>query len=147
MAMVKWDPMRELQVMQERMNRLLESSRKLGGEPGEEGVWQPPTDIYEDEREVVVKMEIPEVDREDVQIRIEENVLIIEGERKLEQEEKRHKYHRIECIYGPFRRTFALPATVDQDKVSATCDRGMLTVVLPKKSEDGPRQIDVETHP
>ena len=147
MAMVKWDPLQELRIMQDRMNRLLESSRKLGGETVEEGVWQPPTDIYEDDHEVVVKMEIPEMDREDVQVRIEEDVLIIQGERKLEQEEKRHNYHRIECFYGTFRRTFAMPATVDRDNMIVNCDKGMLKVVLPKKAEDRLRQIDVETHP
>jgi HSP20 family protein len=143
MAMVKWDPLRELRVMQDQMHRLLESSRNLAGEPLEEGAWQPPVDIYEDDREVVVKMEVPEVDQKDIQVRIEENVLIIQGERTLEREEKKHNYHRIECFYGSFRRTFALPASVDQDKVAAHCDRGMLKIVLPKKLESEPRQIDV----
>ena len=109
MAMVKWDPLRELRLMQDRMNRLLDSSRNLGGELLEEGAWQPPVDIYEDDRE-----------------------------------EKKHNYHRIECFHGNFRRSFALPASVDQDKVIANCDRGMLKVVLPKRAESKPRQIDVE---
>lgn len=147
MAMVKWDPMQELRVMQDRMNRLLESSRNLGGELLEEGLWQPPADIYEDDREVVVKMEVPEVDRKDIHVQIEENILVIQGERKLEREEKKHNYHRIECFYGPFRRTFALPTSVDQDKVVANCDKGMLKVLLPKKAEARPRSIKVEMKP
>ena len=144
MAMVKWDPLRELRVMQDQMSRLLDSSRNLGGELLEEGAWQPPVDIYEDDREVVVKMEVPEVDQKDIQVQIEDNILIIHGERKLEREEKKHNYHRIECFYGNFRRTFALPASVDQDKVVAHCDKGMLKIVLPKRAESKPRQIDVE---
>jgi HSP20 family protein len=144
MAMVKWDPLRELRLMQDRMNRLLDSSRNLGGELLEEGAWQPPVDIYEDDREVVVKMEVPEVDQKDIQVQIEDNYLIIQGERKLDREEKKHNYHRIECFHGNFRRTFALPASVDQDKVIANCDRGMLKVVLPKRAESKPRQVDVE---
>jgi HSP20 family protein len=144
MAMVKWDPLRELRVMQDQMSRLLDSSRNLGGEPLEEGLWQPPVDIYEDDQEVVVKMEVPEVDQKDIQVQIEDNILIIHGERKLEREEKKHNYHRIECFYGNFRRTFALPASVDQDKVVANCDKGMLKIVLPKRAESKPRQIDVE---
>jgi HSP20 family protein len=147
MAIVKWDPLRELRLMQDQMTRLLDSSRNFGGEPLEEGLWQPPVDIYEDDREVVVKMEVPEVDQKDIQVQIEDNILIIHGERKLEREEKKHNYHRIECFYGNFRRTFALPASVDQDKVVAHCDKGMLKIVLPKRAESKPRQIDVEIKP
>lgn len=147
MAMVKWDPLRELRAMQDQMSRLLESSRKLGGETLEEGGWQPPADIYEDGHEVVVKMEVPEVDQKDIDVQIEDNVLVIQGERRLEREEKKHNYHRIECFYGNFRRTFALPASIDQDKVVANCDKGMLKIVLPKKAEAKPRQIDVEMNP
>jgi HSP20 family protein len=144
MAMVKWDPLRELRLMQDRMNRLLDSSRNLGGELLEEGAWQPPVDIYEDDREVVVKMEVPEVDQKDIQVQIEDNILIIHGERKLEREEKKHNYHRIERSYGTFRRSFSLPATVDQGEVSATCEKGVLKVVLPKKGAGQPRHIEVE---
>jgi HSP20 family protein len=146
MAIVKWDPMRELQLMQEQMNRLFEMSRERSlGEPLlEEGIWQPPVDIYEDDQEVVVKMEVPEVEQKDVDVQIEDALLIIQGERKLEREEKKHNYHRIERCYGHFRRTFTLPATVDQARVSATCNKGVLKVVLPKKSPRSSKQIEVE---
>ena len=145
MAIVKWDPQRELRMMQEQMNRLFESSRERSfGEPFEEGLWQPPVDIYEDDREVVVKMELPEVDMEDIEVQIEDHTLVIRGERKLECEEKKQNYHRIERSYGLFRRTFALPATVDQEATRATCDRGVLKVVLPKKKPSTPRQIEVK---
>ncbi len=145
MAIVKWDPMHELRMMQERMNRLFDLSRdRTFGEPLEQGVWQPPVDIYEDEHEVVVKMELPEVKQEAIDVQIEDHTLIITGERKLECEEKKQNYHRIERSYGPFRRTFSLPATVDEDKTRASCDHGVLKVVMPKKSGGRPKQISVE---
>lgn len=145
MAIVKWDPLRELRAMQEQMNRLFEMSRdRTFGEPFEQGLWQPPVDIYEDDREVVVKMEVPEIEQKDIDVHIEEGTLIIQGERKLEREEKKHNYHRIERSYGSFRRSFSLPATVDQGEVRATCEKGVLKVVLPKKAVVKPRQIEVE---
>lgn len=145
MAIVKWDPLRELRMMQDQMNRLFDLSRERGlGDPLEEGFWQPPVDIYEDEHEVVVKMELPEVDQQDIEVQIEDNSLVIRGERKLEREEKRQNYHRIERSYGPFRRTFTLPADVDQEQTRANCDRGVLKVVMPKKDAPRPRQIEVQ---
>jgi len=144
MAIVKWDPLRELHMMQEQMNRLFEMSRdRTFGEPFEQGLWQPPVDIYEDEREVVVKMEVPEVEQREIDVQIEEGMLIIQGERKLEREEKKQNYHRIERCYGPFRRSFSLPASVDQNQVIASCEKGVLKVVLPKKAEGQPRHIEV----
>lgn len=143
MAMVKRDPLGELRNMQEEMNRLFELSRaRLCGEPLEEGVWQPPTDIYEDDREVVVKMELPEVDQEDINVRLEENRLIVQGERRLDREERKQNYFRIERAYGAFRRAFALPGDIDQDGIAASCERGVLKIVIPKK-EGGGRQIEV----
>ena len=115
MGMVKWDPLQELGAMQERMNRLFELSRgRVYGTPLAAGAWQPTVDIYEDDAEVVVKMELPEVDQKDVDVRSEEQTLVIEGERRLEREEARHNYLRIERSYGPFRRTFSLPANFDE---------------------------------
>ncbi len=145
MAIVKWDPLRELRAMQEQMNRLFEMSRdRTFGEPFEQGLWQPPVDIYEDDSEVVVKMEVPEIDQKDIDVHVEESTLIVQGERKLEREEKKQNYHRIERSYGTFRRSFSLPATVDQERISATCERGVLKLVLPKKSAARTRQIEVE---
>jgi len=145
MAMVKSDPMQELKLMQERMDRLFDMSRGCSfGEPLEAGVWQPPVDIYEDDCEVVVKMEVPEVEQKDIDLHIEGDTLIIQGERKLEKEEKRQNYHRIERCYGTFRRSFVLSASVDQDQVSASCNHGVLKVVLPKKVAGEPRQIDID---
>ena len=145
MTISKWDPMRELRAMQEQMNRLLEMSRDRSlDEPFEEGQWQPPADIFEDEREVVIKLEIPGLDQKDIEVQIEDNTLVISGERTLENADQRQNYHRVERHYGPFRRTFALPATVDQERTRASCEKGILRVVLPKQSTPEPRQIEVK---
>jgi HSP20 family protein len=145
MAIVNPDPMLELKLMQEKMDRLFDLSRAGSfGEPLEAGVWQPAVDIYEDDREVVVKMELPEVEQKDIDLHIEGNTLIIQGERKLEREEKLQNYHRIERCYGTFRRSFVLSASVDQEKVRATCNQGVLKVVLSKKNHGEARQIDIE---
>jgi HSP20 family protein len=144
MAVVKHDPLMELRIMQEEMNRLFNSSRaRIGGEGFETGIWEPVADIYEDDREVVVKMELPEVAREDIDIHIEENVLIIQGERKLEREEKKHNYHRIERCYGPFRRTFSLPGGLSREDVRVCCEQGVLKVMLPKKGVSTSRALEV----
>lgn len=141
MAMVKKDPLGELRTMQEEMNRLFDLSRaRLCNEPLEDGLWQPPTDIYEDRNEIVVKMELPEVDQEDIDVSLEENRLIIQGERR--QEERRQNYFRIERAYGPFRRAFVLPADIDQDRIAAVCERGVLKIVLPKKEGEEARRIE-----
>ncbi len=145
MAIVKWDPLRELRIMQEQMNRLFEQSRERNaGEPFEEGGWMPPVDIYEDAAEVVVKMELPEVAPEDIEVQIEGNNLIISGERKLEREGSKQNYHRIERGYGRFRRTFSLPSGVASEGTRASCESGVLKVVLPKLDEAAPRQITVK---
>jgi HSP20 family protein len=144
MAMVKWDPWSELRAMQERMQRLLEmSGERAGSEPFEQGFWQPAADIYEDDLEVVVKMEVPEVDQENIDVRIEDHALIVEGTRRLEWEGKTPNYQRIERGYGKFRRVFALPVAIDDDRVSARCERGVLKIVLPKKVPGAPRQIEI----
>lgn len=145
MAMMKWDPLQELRSMQQQMEQLLEQTRQRAlGEPLEPGLWQPAVDIFEDEREVVVKMEVPEIEQKDIDVQIEGDNLIISGERRLEREENRQNYHRIERSYGPFRRTFALPAAVDQGLIRASIESGVLKVVLPKRGSGLPRQIEVQ---
>lgn len=144
MTIVKWDPWPELRAMQDQMDRLLEKSKdRAAGEPLEQGSWQPSVDIYEDDHEVVVKMEVPEVEQDDIDVQIEEHTLVIQGVRRLEKEEKKENYQRIERSYGNFRRVFALPAAVDADRISARCDKGVLKVVLPKKNQGKPRQIEI----
>jgi HSP20 family protein len=109
-----------------------------------EGVWQPPVDIYEDDHSVVIKAEIPDVDQKDIDIRIENNTLTLRGERKHASEVKKENYYRVERYFGHFQRSFSLPSSIDQEKVQAACDKGILTITLPKRAEKKPKQISVE---
>ena len=145
MAIVRYNPFRELRTMQEQMNRLLDLAwNREAGEELKEGVWQPSVDIYEDEESVVIKAEVPDIDQKDIEVRIEDNTLMLKGERKLDQSIQKENYHRVERYYGPFQRSFSLPATIDQEKIKANCERGVLTIVLPKREEKRPKQITVE---
>ncbi len=145
MAIVKYNPFRDLRAMQEQMNRLLDMAwNREVGEELREGIWQPPVDIYEDESTVVIKAEVPGVDQKEIDIRIEDNTLTIRGERKHSQEVKKENYHRVERFYGTFQRSFSLPHTINQEKVKATCEQGVLTITLPKREEKKPKQINVE---
>jgi HSP20 family protein len=146
MALVKYNPLRELRSMQEQMNRLLNVSwnHDLTGEDIREGLWQPSVDIYETEDSIVIKAELPDVDQKDIEVRIEDNTLTLKGERKHEGEVKKENYHRIERYFGSFQRSFSLPTNIYQDNVSASCDKGVLTITLPKKEDTKPKQIKVE---
>src|ERR1035438_5411174 len=146
MALVKYNPLRELRGMQEQMNRLLNISwnHDLAGEDIKEGLWQPAVDIFETEDSIVIKAELPDVDQKDIEVRIEDNTLTLKGERKHGSEVKKENYHRIERYFGTFQRSFSLPANIQQDNVSATCERGVLTITLPKREETRPKQIKVD---
>ena len=145
MAIVKYNPLRDLRAMQEQMNRLLDLAwNREGGEDLREGVWQPAVDIYEDEGSVVIKAELPGIDQDDIEIRIEDSTLTLKGERKHDQTIKKENFHRVERYYGSFQRSFSLPHTIDQEKVRASCEKGVLTITLPKREETKPKQIKVE---
>lgn len=146
MALVKHNPLRELRSMQDQMNRLLNLSwnNDLAGEDIKEGIWQPPVDIYETEDSIVIKAELPDVDQREIDVRIEDNTLTIRGERKHDDDVKKENYHRIERFFGTFQRSFSLPTTIQQDNVSAVCERGVLTITLPKKTETRPKQINIQ---
>jgi HSP20 family protein len=146
MALVKYNPLRELRTMQDQMNRLLNLSwnHDLPGEDIKEGLWQPAVDIYETEDSIVIKAELPDVDQKDVDVHIEDNTLILKGERKHGSEVKKENYHRIERYFGTFQRSFSLPGTIDQEQVAAACDKGVLTITLPKKEETKPKQINIQ---
>jgi HSP20 family protein len=143
-AMNKWDTLRDLFSIQERVNRLFEDA--LGGmeasEEGAAGTWSPVVDIYETEQDFVVEAELPEVRQADIQIKIQDNTLTIEGERKF-QGPMTEGYHRIERSHGRFSRAFLLPALVDQESIKATLKDGILQIVLSKKSNALPRQITI----
>jgi HSP20 family protein len=103
----------------------------------------PPVDVYEDEHNITLKVEVPGIDEKDIDVRVENNVLTVHGERKFEKEEKEENFRRVERQYGSFTRTFTLPSTVDAEKVQADYEKGILKIVLPKKAEAKPKQIKV----
>ena len=146
MAIVRYNPLKELRTMQEQMNRLLNLSwnHDISGEDMKEGIWQPAVDIYETAESIIIKAELPDVDQKDIDVRIEDNTLSLKGERKHEGEVKKENYHRIERYFGSFQRSFSLPATIDQQQVTAVCERGILTITLPKKEDTKPKQINIE---
>jgi HSP20 family protein len=139
------DPFREFVTLQERMNQLVRANR--GGEGQEEALtttgFAPPVDVYEDEHNVTLKIEVPGIDEKDIDVRIENNTLTVHGERKFEKEEKEENYRRVERQYGSFTRTFTLPNTVDQESVQADYEKGVLKIKLAKKQEAKPKQIKV----
>jgi len=140
------DPFRELSTMQERMNRLFEDffGRTRGHE--EElavGGWVPTVDIYETGDDIIVTAELPGLDKDQIGIEYKEGVLTLRGERKQEREVKEENYHRMERSYGAFHRAFSLPATVDEEKITARMKDGVLEIHLPKKEAAKPKQITV----
>ena len=141
MAIVRWEPARDLAAMEiDRLNRMFAN---LYGESFDRG-WTPAVDIYEtDQREVVLKAELPEVKREDINITFENGVLTVRGERKYENDVKRENFQRVERHYGSFSRSFTLPATVDASRISANYKEGVLTIRLPQREEAKPKQITV----
>jgi HSP20 family protein len=149
MAIVRWEPFRDLMSLQDRMNRLFDESYRSTQRGGADdewalgGSWAPAVDIYEQGTDIVLKAELPGVDPKDVDIRLENNVLSLRGQRKLEGEVKRENYHRVERSYGTFSRSFTLPTVVDQASIKAEFKDGMLQVVLPKREEAKPKQIQV----
>jgi len=148
MAIVRWEPFRDLLSLQERMNRLFTESYRTGAEgQGDEwalgGSWAPAVDIHEQEGNIVLKAELPGIDPKDVDIRIENNTLTLRGERKFDDEVKRENYHRVERTYGAFARSFTLPNVVDTEKIKADYKDGVLRVTLPKREEAKPKQIQV----
>lgn len=137
------DTLKDLLTIQERVNRLFEDTTVTGETERESaGTWSPLADMYETDAELVVKAELPEVKQSDIDLRIKDNTLIIEGERT-PRRIITEGYHRIERSYGRFVRSFLLPCLVEQDNIKATLKDGILQIVLPKKSEAPPRQVEI----
>ncbi len=145
MAVVRWDPFRDLNLIQDRMNRLFDDAGRTwrNDEPSATTSWSPSVDIFETEGEIVVKAELPGMERKDITLHLENNVLTLRGARKFEKETKDENYHRIERSYGNFSRSFSIPATVDEEKIRADYKDGVLTIVLPKKEQAKPKQIKI----
>ena len=144
MAIVRWDPFRELNAVQERMNRIFgDVYRNVDDDVMRRGAWAPPVDIYDSgNQELVIKAELPDMKREDIGVTFENNVLTIKGERKA-VEVARDRFQRIERFSGSFSRSFTLPATIDAGNVSAAYKDGLLIVRLPQRAEAKPKQIAV----
>ena len=145
MAIVRWAPFRDLFVTQDRFNRLFNEtfSRAFGDEEGTARAWAPAVDIFENDNNIVLKAELPGVDPKDVEVRVEDNTLYLKGERKFEKEVKEDNYHRIERSYGSFARIFALPGSIDSEKVQAEYKDGILSLTIPKREEAKPKTIKI----
>ena len=137
MSITHTDPLANLRMLEDAFSRLLSEPRT--GRP-----WSPAVDIYETENELVLKADVPDVDLKDINVRVENQTLTIQGERKFEQEENTKGYHRIERSYGSFTRSFSVPPTLDTEKVAAEYKNGVLSISLPKKEAAKPRQVKVE---
>jgi HSP20 family protein len=146
MAVVKWDPFRDLISIQDRMNRLFEQtlSRSRGDEAVSATTWTPAVDIYETSDTIVMKAELPGVTREDIQIQINDNTLTLKGERRFARDVQEESYLRIERAYGSFHRSFSLPASIQQEKIRALFKDGVLELTLPKAENSKPKPISIE---
>jgi HSP20 family protein len=144
MVVTRWGPLKDLMALQERMNTLFEETFSRGTRDQEAGIRFPAVDIMEKGDEVSLKVDLPEIDQKAIDIKMEGNTLTIEGERKLEQGTTHEDYYRRERPYGRFSRSFSLPHTVDQEKITASHKDGVLRIVLPTKEDIKPRQIKVE---
>ena len=144
-VLTRWDPFRELSALQNRMSRLFEEQQYGAGR--EESLtavaFVPPVDIYEDEHSIQLKLEVPGIDQKDLDVKVENNVLTVGGERKFEKEEKEENFRRVERRYGSFTRSFTLPNTVNPEDVSADYNDGVLKIRLGKRAEAKPKQIKV----
>ncbi len=143
---VKWEPFRDLMAMQDRMTRLFdETLSRIFKEETPRGGWSPPVDIVEQEDRVILKVDLPEMNQSEIEIKVEENTLIIQGERKFIKESPGERYLQVERPYGQFQRTFTLPKAIDQEEIKASYKDGVLRMSLPKKKDIQPKQISVET--
>jgi HSP20 family protein len=142
MAITRWDPFREVVALQNRVNSLFRDLND-GDSPLSTAGFVPAVDVYEDEKAVVLKLEVPGIDEKDLDVSVENHTLTVKGERKMEKEEKEENFHRIERRYGSFFRAFTLPTTVDTENVQASYNAGVLRLELKKKPEAQPKQIKV----
>jgi HSP20 family protein len=145
MAIIRWDPFRDMVTLRDKMNKLFEDSYSGRAEESGllQGTWAPSVDIFESENELVLTAEVPGIDEKDIEIKLEDNTLTLKGERKLEKETKEENYHRIERSYGSFFRSFSLPNYVDHDKIQAEYQNGVLKITMPKRQESKSRKVKI----
>jgi HSP20 family protein len=145
MSMIRYDPLREMmQQMRQQLFHQHPLEQPFEETPATGAGWSPLVDVFEDSEGITLKVELPEVDANDVEIQLEGNALTLRGERKLENADKQDGYHRVERSYGAFSRRFTLPSTVETNNVTAQSRDGVLRIFLPKKAETKPRQIKVQ---
>jgi HSP20 family protein len=139
----RFEPFRGVATLQEQINRLFNDGIERAGEDSSLTTWAPAVDIYETVRELVVKADLPEVDPKDLDIRVENNILTLRGERKFESKVSEDKYLRVERTYGSFSRSFSLANTVNPEAIKADYNNGVLTLTIPKREEAKPKQIKI----
>src|ERR1700746_2104925 len=144
-VLTRWDPLRDLATLQNRINRFVRES--YSPENAEEALtttgFAPLVDVYEDEHNITLKIEVPGIEEKDIDVRVENNTLTVHGERKFEKEEKEENFRRVERQYGRFTRSFTLPSAVDPESIQANYEKGILNIRLAKKTEAKPKQIKV----
>lgn len=145
MAIVRWDPFRDLMNIQERVNRLLSDAPARWGSEEGYGAWIPPVDIFERGEALVIRAEIPGVQAGDVDVRVENGVLTLQGQRTREEDVEERSAFRLERQFGAFTRSFSLPTTVDAAKIGAKLRDGVLEIVLPKAEEAKPKKVLIQS--
>ena len=140
----RWDPYRALTSLQDEVNRLFDGSfGRANRETSALTTWAPAVDIVENEKELVLKADLPDLEEKDIDVRVENNMLTVSGERKYEKDVKEDNYLRVERAYGAFSRSFSLPSTVNTEAIKAEYTKGVLTITLPKREEARPKQVKV----
>ena len=140
MTLVRWDPFQELEGFRSRLHRTLAGTRAEDAF----GAWAPPVDIFEKDQNLVIRTEIPGIDKKDLDVRVENGVLTVHGERKRDTEIDEANAYRLERVYGAFTRSFTLPTTVDGSRVNATYKDGVLQVTVPKLEAAKPKKIEIQ---
>lgn len=146
MNLVKWNPWKEMSVLQNRMNRLFDEPFFRSGREEEElsmNAWHPAVDMFDNDEKIVIKAELPGMKKDDFSVDVKDRVLTLSGERNYDNEVKEENYYRRERTYGKFKRAFHLPADVDADNIKAEFKDGVLRVEIPKPEEQKPKQITV----
>lgn len=144
MGISRWDPAKDLSLMQERLNRLFSDPNDSYPDMAEGGRFMPAVDIVETAHDVILRVELPGVQKEEIDIQIEGDILILKGERRFEKEVDQEHYYRMECSYGTFQRTFTLPRSIQKEKVQANMNRGILEIRLPKEAQERKIQVAVD---
>ena len=142
-TIMRWQPFRNLSSLQEQVNRLFESNFPSRGSESTPTAWAPAVDVYETENELVIMADLPDVSEKDLDVRVENNMLTIHGERKFEQKVKEENYLRMERSYGSFTRSFSLPNSVNTEAIKAEYKDGVLNITLPKRAESKPKQVKI----